>query len=973
MYCLKRIFLLCALLTGFRVAAELVIPKLSNPPGGKADASEVCWSGLQWHELTSPDGMPKSRFKVGHDQYHLYFLVEADEPMADRMKGRYPETNIWRDECVEFFLALPGDSSRYFQVIVNPSARMFEAELRDNNTGQGIYVANHDWKYRGNVRVERGAGRWTVELSIPFAALGMGVKGTGALCVNVSRQRYIGGRHEIAAYRLPKDGRLGNPAIFQRVGLDSFDATIFSMIPGDMKFRVRMEKGVPVLRLEGGLSRTVPAGMIIRMQLRLDGCGTELSSPVVKEWLAGGGTAKFALECILPEMGEYRYVLRVFRNNPDRQPLCYVAGSGDFRFSPVTITVLEPSYRNNIYAGMRIGEIIARVKVEDGYEMPEVELSGPEGFKRSARADAKGILRFPTAGMPDGEYVLSAPGAETVKINKLPRLDGEVWLDADGITYVNGEKFLPFGWYSCPLERHPERNIIVDYVQFSDVAAARAWLDRAQAAGIKAVIYPYQEYRRDWKNVVFDPAGRRNGRLDDEQRKMLRTFVDGVKDHPGLLGWYLADEPEGHGNNPLWYKDVYTFIRGLDPYHPCFMTNYGLRGIKLFYEACDILMPDCYPNYVSGGPSLEPMSMASEQIRLAAGLKPSWLIPQAFCWERKDRPDVTCRPPEFIELRNQIYQAFCNNGKGIVLWSYLAWSRPYLPLRMGPEFLRAELEDIKDLVLAKNVPGGVAVSGSLPSFQSALKRSGGDICLIAVNTAGTPGRMTFKLDASIGVLHVKGLGRTVRLESGSFSDDFSPFETKVYLSSADAASRNNLVEFINRLDAAEKGRFKPGNLLAMGVKTLKEYQMLTRPDPKTVPLVKVSSQVRPWHVKNWGDANSLYFLFDGLADPDDEWMAWVPERDDAVPWVEIALPRPETAGRVKLCCLGNKNGVNLESGELWLNRDGNWEKTGSFSANTGTCVELKFAPRKISGLKVVATGVRRKGKALLSEIELYRD
>lgn len=152
---------------------------------------------------------------------------------------------------------------------------------------------------------------------------------------------------------------------------------------------------------------------------------------------------------------------------------------------------------------------------------------------------------------------------------------------------------------------------------------------------------PFQDLGgwNDWRWVVFkDPETRRKG-LTPEQRKKIIEFVSEAGKLDGVLGWYMADEPECRDNNPVWYEEARELIAEIDPYHPCFMLNWGTGGMRRYYKGCDILLPDCYPQYFEDGTTSKkplgtfgicqglhfaPPRMADAAYDLMAGAFPRW-------------------------------------------------------------------------------------------------------------------------------------------------------------------------------------------------------------------------------------------------------------------------------------------------------------------------------------------------------------
>ena len=61
-------------------------------------------------------------------------------------------------------------------------------------------------------------------------------------------------------------------------------------------------------------------------------------------------------------------------------------------------------------------------------------------------------------------------------------------------------------------------------------------------------------------------------RFDDERRALIRGLVEAIRDHPGLYGYHLRDEPRFH-LLPL-LAEVQSFIRDLDGYHLCYINHF---------------------------------------------------------------------------------------------------------------------------------------------------------------------------------------------------------------------------------------------------------------------------------------------------------------------------------------------------------------------------------------------------------------
>ncbi|KAK8100369.1 hypothetical protein PG999_010743 [Apiospora kogelbergensis] len=69
-----------------------------------------------------------------------------------------------------------------------------------------------------------------------------------------------------------------------------------------------------------------------------------------------------------------------------------------------------------------------------------------------------------------------------------------------------------------------------------------------------------------------------------------------VKDHPSLLTWYTADEPDGWQDPLDAPKQAYDLIASLDKYHPtALVLNCQNYYFKEYSSGADIIMEDAYP------------------------------------------------------------------------------------------------------------------------------------------------------------------------------------------------------------------------------------------------------------------------------------------------------------------------------------------------------------------------------------------
>ena len=276
-------------------------------------------------------------------------------------------------------------------------------------------------------------------------------------------------------------------------------------------------------------------------------------------------------------------------------------GSGD-----ITMRFLQPHYRDNIYADQNLDEVV--VEIHSALPHPVELRFFPKGGKATFTRRIKSVqdpvtVEIPAKNLAEGKHEVAArlvnPGGNVVSskmitLRKLSANPNTVRLREDGVWLRHGK---PFGYFSLSVrnKKGPTISELVRvqgmnagqsyfYKRQSD-AAIRALLDGAAKRGVSMLIIPWS-----------DKGGLEAGvpEMSDVVRKQVSEKVNLFKDHPGLLGWYMADEPEINGVTASLLRDMYELIVELDAYHPCSVLNNSLAGITRYTEGADISMPDPY-------------------------------------------------------------------------------------------------------------------------------------------------------------------------------------------------------------------------------------------------------------------------------------------------------------------------------------------------------------------------------------------
>ena len=163
--------------------------------------------------------------------------------------------------------------------------------------------------------------------------------------------------------------------------------------------------------------------------------------------------------------------------------------------------------------------------------------------------------------------------------------------------------------------------------------------------------------------------------------------------------------------NYVTYEEAYELISRLDPYHPCFMLNYGIEGIRKYYKGCDILFPDCYPQYFEDGSTGSPRWKSSDYAKVATSLRPTWQMPQISQWPEISR-DGKLRgiAPTYYDQRSQIFQALIHNVKGISNYTYFD-SQRFSDAIISLKLLRDIPVKVVSVVFGGGVVGEIVLCG----------------------------------------------------------------------------------------------------------------------------------------------------------------------------------------------------------------------------------------------------------------------
>ena len=969
------------------------VPLRKTLPVIDGDLSDPVWKDLPWrsHFTVLAKRTPakaQTRFKCFHDGKNLYFAVECDEPFLKKLKcTAYPVNSgrHYNNDSVEINLVPDKKLMKFYKVVVDTNASYSDFIGQDDNTDRNVYLFNGLWRSGAGTGVRLGKNKYTVEVAIPFGALNYDPQNDHKWRINVSRNRYTVKGGEFSSYAPLSKFSHAVPAEFKTFMVEGFRVRNYLFDMENFRGKVLNRGQSQDYQASAIIHNNTGDFRIFQSQCTLTDVRTgKTYKEAGKITLERHSFKKCSVTVKNVPNGEYTVNWDLYSNRSRLVLTKRLVTRVNVEYIPLKITLKRPAYRNNIYHTMKDKTIEAVITLQPGVQGPlHVTLTGKNYRKEHtlSQVRTRSTVLFDGKTLPKGDYTLTVSCmqnkkrlSDTVRIRVLPYQKGEVYLDARGVPHVDGKEFFSYGWYSSHGPKHPYYNTNLNIARFSGLPqAVRMVKNTFEKYNMRTMVFPFQDLAgyNDWRWVIFkDPDTRKKG-LTDLQKQKIREFITGIRSQEGLLGYYMADEPECRDGNPLWYEEAYALIRELDPYHPCFMLNWGVDGVRKYYKACDILLPDCYPQYFEDSSTGKPRWVPSDYAKVTTSLRPAWQMPQATSWPDLSRDGkLTGIAPTVFDLRSQVFQPIAHNVKGINYYSWVS-SQRYTPAILAPPVIGKTIAEASPYLLENSVPGGVEVTTKprFAYFQTGLKVHQGKLCLIAVNTSLQKLSVTFRMKTPFsGMLYPEGAKRSVKVVKGVFTDTFLPNETILYFSDRTLAGKLTCGrELAAKAEKARLARKKKGNLVAMGDMYGIDYIRFGKKLYKEgMPVITASSDKRSYTTRQTG---SLYYLVDGLTEPNRMEYSWSPLPGDKKRFVQFKLAK---ASPVRKVILYTPYG-NLRSGFVTINNK-NYPFDNRKKANIIAIVlpeKVITDQIRITCSKIQYAGKRDLEERLLTEVEIY--
>lgn len=731
-----------------------------------------------------------------HDDRNLYFAFVCDEPKIGALKKLVTSNKlrVYRDDCIEVMIDADNNKADFYHILVNPLG-YYGVELRS----QGGEVASSVSNFRCFTGTKIEKDKWVVELAIPYSSF-IGERIKSDIAFNCVRNRRVD-LANVEESSCAQKGQFHKPDLFTKTHLTkaNFDSYAFAISYPVVKDTTRKNDKVEV-KLGARINNLSGTKKELLVSVGEEKLG-KLSSVMVS--LPPGEEQEMTFNFPVPRADTYQ--INLVAVSKDKQAVLY---NGTFpvkiTFLPVTLDVIEPFYRNSIYATEKITQLQVNCRIgleEKEYDSGEIILTDSTNKEVASKTfpitQKEMLISLPIPQLADGKYklvcrVMKAKNPVTeqaVVITKLPFAKGtEVRIDKNLNMVVNGKPVLPINWWGgSDLKEIAETGSDGIVTGFS--RDNRPILDQLKALNQYGVIV-----LSDAQRAVWESQGQ--SMLSQKEKEDLAFSINLIKDHPALLCYYLSDEPECASIDPRILEESYNLIRNLDPYHPILICNSTVEGMRTYKDALDIFAPDPYVMPINDGTLTQGMTYVSTVIeeakKIGEGKKGIWVTPQMFNFDEGGR--LNSRAPTFTEERCMQYLAIIHGAKGFNYFIYYrAVKNPDLKLA-GP-YLIKEIKSLAPIILTGKEIKGAQVSN--PDIHLLLKEGGGKLYLFACNVTDKPLEVEITMPAGTGEIKVVSEGRNVQIANNVFPDRFGPYAVHIYttnLTFSDVVSLNKTKE-----------------------------------------------------------------------------------------------------------------------------------------------------------------------------------
>jgi len=487
---------------------------------------------------------------------------------------------------------------------------------------------------------------------------------------------------------------------------------------------------------------------------------------------------------------------------------------------PLEIELLQPSYRNTIYATQDLKTIRLKAKINlPDFKEGTIAASLKDGEETVAKQNIpfspgkEAILELNITNLGFGKYSLVTQLSDKSRkvvatsispLQKVGKSSAEVRVREDNVLMVNGKPFFPLS-IGCGPYRWSYR-IFYELLQagFNTISAFGALPeDKEKRDSLMELADRYSMMVMS-EGLATSYLRSKKEKSVTKAKELVGKDVSMVQGYNNFLGWWL-DEPVWCGISNELTGALYNKVCDLDPYH-VYWINHAPRNTIEELAACNVfcditgsdIYPVPYPQNHSDLPN-KTISVVGDEtdklIKTVEGKKPVLIVLQGFGWGPDHRYSKTPeelidfsqgRRPNWEETRFMAYNAIIHGAKGIHyygVFEYGAHVYKSSDQALWSDIRRIvkELSRLSPILIASPAKQKISVSPGNSSVEFITKECGEELYIIAANAKDEPTTVEFK--NLRGVKKIRVLfeeDREVKVTGGMFKDDFKNYEVHIY-------------------------------------------------------------------------------------------------------------------------------------------------------------------------------------------------
>ena len=784
---------------------EITVGKAEIYPVIDGKFNDPAWSKTEWHNdfrvlerNTTP--AQQTRFKILHGQFGIYLAISCSDSFIKTEKHSH-DYALWNDDCIEVFLIPEAEISsdlnvrEYYQFVVNPSGSRY-----DQFSVGGI--ANPNWNAQWNAATMIHEKGWDVEIFIPYSSLQLKA-GRNTWRLNIGREDHGKSTFEVSTWNpMPKLQALDQFAYLKGLDID-FERYDMEMSGINLSVKPLDGKAVPFLTSE--LRYHPGSRLTVRCVINENDMIRSLTSQDIIVPDSGRVSIEFPTK--ITATGDYRLKLFVMDT---KGTVYYREEMRRVDVAPIHMEMVKPFYRGQIMSSQPDKEVYLHCSLM----VPETELpscrllmeltdGGGNAVHREERRNLKPeeAFRFDAGSFKPDKYRIEttllkddkAQGKVTSEFRVVPAAKNEIWLNPERQVVINGGKFFPSGFLGCnkdviQLISECGYNLIHIYtLNQRDIPVIREFLDEAHKLGLMVTFYPFYKMKPGF--FGFGPEN--SSVLPQEGRERIAELVNAVIDHPAFFGWYLYDEPRG----AEWcaqLKQVYEFLRKIDPYHPVLGLDNTPMGCINKKAHCDIHVLDLYPGPRKDNSFHFPLASVYSGVALMdreLGREGVWYCPQAFDQDSFADRQNNFRAPTYQETRCVVYASIVSGATGIVPYKIGEPRIKYFErysnsgIFASPEMkigfldgIGPEIKALSPVYLSETVKDAVAADHK--DIKIMVKKHQGNYFIFAVNLSPEAIK-----DVVLHNAPARGRWKVIcenRMINDVLKDSFAPYDVHIY-------------------------------------------------------------------------------------------------------------------------------------------------------------------------------------------------